>query len=155
MCKNLDTSSLRRVWHPVNHCWVEERKKRRWAVASGWPQVRTQSSLTSTDMHFIEGVLGRGEHAHVRAELLCQCFNHILSGGCARDSNTFCCKVSSSFILKIKSHDSMKLQILEENKMMLLEVILKCSSFSKNEKSISFLQMFTINILETPNPATN
>ena len=49
----------------------------------------------------------------------------------------------------------MKLQILEENKMMLLEVILKCSSFSKNEKSISFLQMFTINILETPNPATN
>lgn len=120
-------------------------------------QGRPEPPLTSTDVHFIEGVLGRGEHAHIRAELLCQCFNHVLSGCCARDPNTFCCKVSSSFILKIKSHDSMKLQILQENKMTLLEKLLWNVHLLVKMKTLStsFLQMFTLNILEASNPATN
>lgn len=95
--------------------WLSGGSQRTWGVGGG-ACLAGEGTLTSADVHFVERVLGRGQHAHVRPELLGQRLDDILRGCRARDPDTFCCKVPSRFILKIKPHHSMELQVLEENK---------------------------------------
>ena len=68
--------------------------------------------LTPADVHLVEGVARRGEHAHVGAELLGQRLDDVLRGGRAGHADALGGEVPRHAVLEVEAHDAMELQLL-------------------------------------------
>lgn len=74
----------------------------------------SEVTLTSADVDLVQGVLGRGEHPHVRPELLGQRLDDVLRRGRARHSDALGGEVAGDPVLEVEPHHAMELQVLEE-----------------------------------------